>query len=147
MNLKRRIVEQICTKGPVAVVYPEGTWYHSCTPEALERLKDELIRAGSTDRLDLKGLSKDRTPVFPGGVATLMAVFQGLGIKRMWSSDGALREGLLYDMIGRKEHDSVREQAVAALMQRYAVPDGASLPIRGHNRYVMGTCKDALEGP
>jgi exopolyphosphatase/guanosine-5'-triphosphate,3'-diphosphate pyrophosphatase len=39
----------------------------------------------------------------------------------MWASDGALREGLLYDMIGRKEHDSVREQAVTALMQRYAV--------------------------
>ena len=39
----------------------------------------------------------------------------------MWSSDGALREGLLYDMIGRTEHDSVREQAVSALMQRYAV--------------------------
>ena len=103
------------------VVIAQGWSDDGITPEALERLKDELIRAGSTDRLDLKGLSKDRTPVFPGGVATLMAVFQGLGIKRMWSSDGALREGLLYDMIGRTEHDSVREQAVAALMQRYAV--------------------------
>jgi exopolyphosphatase/guanosine-5'-triphosphate,3'-diphosphate pyrophosphatase len=103
------------------VVIAQGWSDDGITPEALERLKDELIRAGSTDKLDLKGLSKDRAPVFPGGVATLMAVFQGLRIKRMWSSDGALREGLLYDMIGRTEHDSVREQAVSALMQRYAV--------------------------
>ena len=103
------------------VVIEQGWSDDGITPEALEKLKDELVRAGSTDKLDLKGLSKDRAPVFPGGVATLTAVFQGLRIKRMWASDGALREGLLYDMIGRKEHDSVREQAVSALMQRYAV--------------------------
>jgi exopolyphosphatase/guanosine-5'-triphosphate,3'-diphosphate pyrophosphatase len=103
------------------VVIAQGWSDDGITPEALEKLKNELIRAGSTDKLDLKGLSKDRAPVYPGGVATLMAVFQGLKIKRMWASDGALREGLLYDMIGRKEHDGVRKQAVTALMERYAV--------------------------
>jgi exopolyphosphatase/guanosine-5'-triphosphate,3'-diphosphate pyrophosphatase len=103
------------------VVIAQGWSDDGITSEALDKLKDALIRAGSTGKLELKGLSKDRAPVFPGGVATLTAVFQGLKIKRMWASDGALREGLLYDMIGRKEHDSVREQAVTALMQRYAV--------------------------
>ena len=103
------------------VVVGQGWSDDGITPEALEHLRTELIKAGSTDVLDLKGLGKDRAPVFPGGVAALIAVFEGLKIERMWASDGALREGLLYDLIGRTEHDSVREQAVNTLTTRYQV--------------------------
>ncbi|MGD8310595.1 MAG: exopolyphosphatase [Chromatiales bacterium] len=87
--------------------------------EALRKLRKALIDAGSVDKLELGGVAEERRPVFPGGVAVLLAVFKALNIDHMMVSDQALREGLLYEMLGRIRHEDVRERTVRALRKRY----------------------------
>ena len=91
------------------------------TPPALARLKQVMIEAGRVERLDLPSLSEERRPVFAGGVAILAATFDALGLARMRVSQSALREGLLYDLLGRIQQEDVRERTVAELVQRYQV--------------------------
>jgi exopolyphosphatase/guanosine-5'-triphosphate,3'-diphosphate pyrophosphatase len=66
-------------------------------------------------------LSRERVPVFAGGFAILNAAFQSLGIEEMKVSEGALREGLLYDRLGRTGHEDVRERTILAMARRYQV--------------------------
>jgi exopolyphosphatase/guanosine-5'-triphosphate,3'-diphosphate pyrophosphatase len=88
---------------------------------ALRKLRKALIEAGHVDKFSLAGLQRERAPVFPGGVAILIAVFDSLGLDRMRVANGALREGLLYDLLGRIHHEDVRERTVEEVMRRYQV--------------------------
>ena len=91
------------------------------TSDALKKLRQEIIAAGHIDKLSLPTLSEDRKPVFAGGVAILCATFESLGIELMRVSSGAVREGLLYDHLGRIHHEDVRERTIEQLLQRYGV--------------------------
>jgi exopolyphosphatase/guanosine-5'-triphosphate,3'-diphosphate pyrophosphatase len=91
------------------------------TLAALDRLRGQLIRAGSLDQLDLPGLRPDRRPVLPGGLAILYAVLDELNIDAMTPATGAMRQGILYDMLGRFHHHDMRDVTVAQFMQRYHV--------------------------
>ena len=89
------------------------------TNAGLSALRDHLVAAGSVDKLQIQGLSERRKPVFAGGVAILSAVFDALEVDRMTVSDGALREGLLYDLIGRVHNEDERDKTIVDLAQRY----------------------------
>jgi len=91
------------------------------TRDGLEALRDLMIRAGEIGRLSLEGLRADRIPVLPGGVAIMSAVFKEFGLERMVFSEGALRLGVLYDLLGRYHHDDLREATVGQFMHRYEV--------------------------
>jgi len=101
------------------IVSAQGWSDEGISAESLRSLRHALIKAGHVDNLKLQGLSDDRRPVFPGGVSILSAAFEGLGIERIRVSESALREGLLYDLIGRIHQEDVRERSVADLAKRY----------------------------
>src|SRR5262245_5164132 len=91
------------------------------TRKGVARLRDAILEFRSIKELRLKGLKEERAAVLPGGVAILSAVFDGFGIQKMATSEGGLREGLLYDLLGRIRREDVREQAIGAMVERYHV--------------------------
>ncbi|HEY4555282.1 MAG TPA: Ppx/GppA phosphatase family protein [Lysobacter sp.] len=91
------------------------------TAEALPVLRDRLLQAGHIDDIELPGLSDERRAVITGGVLILEAAFDALGLKRVQVSKAAMREGVLYDMLGRGGEHDPRDAAVEALVQRYGI--------------------------
>ncbi len=91
------------------------------TLEGLELLCDYMVDAGHVDCLELPGLQADRALVLPGGVAILRGIFERLRIDVMHASPGALREGILHELLGRIKHDDLREVSVRRMCERYAV--------------------------
>lgn len=87
----------------------------------LRKLKELVIDAGKVSALSKFGIRKDRVSIFPAGLAILTAAFEVLGIEQMDFCDGALREGLLYDMVGRNQHEDVRERTINSMQERYRV--------------------------
>jgi exopolyphosphatase/guanosine-5'-triphosphate,3'-diphosphate pyrophosphatase len=103
------------------VVQAAGWSDHGITRDSLRHLRDSLLQAGSVSALQLEGLDEERRPVFAGGFAVLWGVFEALGIELMRVSDEALREGVLYDLMGRLRHDDIRGHTVAAFSSRCGV--------------------------
>jgi exopolyphosphatase/guanosine-5'-triphosphate,3'-diphosphate pyrophosphatase len=91
------------------------------TLAGLEQLKQQMIQQKYTAELSLAGLTDDRRPVIAAGISIMMALFQGLGIEQMEYSDGALREGILYEFASRQEQHDTREQTAKGLADMYHI--------------------------
>jgi exopolyphosphatase/guanosine-5'-triphosphate,3'-diphosphate pyrophosphatase len=91
------------------------------TYKGINVLIDKLQELGHIDKVSFESLSKERKPVFAGGLIVLKAIFEELDIKEMVISDGGLREGLLFDLAGRIHHEDTRDRTVYSLMRRYHV--------------------------
>src|SRR5688572_4089840 len=105
---------------------PEGL-----TREGLDKLRSLLIKHEKADPDRIAGLRPNRAPVLPGGVAIMLAAFDALGLESMKVSDGALRHGVLYDLLGRVQHRDMREATVAQFMRRYHVDAAQAERVRG----------------
>ena len=93
------------------------------TRKGLAKLEKKLLKFEHFDDIRLEGLSAQRRGVIIPGVAITSALFDVLEIEHMRTSKGALREGVIYDLMGRLSHEDVRERTINALMQRYAVDE------------------------
>ncbi|HTP39973.1 MAG TPA: exopolyphosphatase [Steroidobacteraceae bacterium] len=91
------------------------------TAHGLDHLLEEMERRGHVNLLDLEAVTNERKPVFPGGVVILAEIFEALGLEQMRMAEGALRDGLLYDMIGRLTSEDARERTVTSMQSRYHV--------------------------
>ena len=89
--------------------------------ENLATLRERLLDAGHIDAIDLPGLSPERAPIIAGGVAILEAAFRELRIRTLQVSEIAMREGVLWDLIGRSSDRDPRIASTRSLATRYAV--------------------------
>jgi exopolyphosphatase/guanosine-5'-triphosphate,3'-diphosphate pyrophosphatase len=87
----------------------------------LLKLKELLLQAEHYEELDVPGLTEDRKQLLCPGLAILIAAFQMLGFEQMVYVDAALREGVLYEMSDRLQHQDIRSHTVQSLVKRYAV--------------------------
>jgi len=91
------------------------------TADGLKWLRERLAKAGNLARLDLAGLKDDRKPVLAGGVAIMSALFEEFGIDTMTVAQGAMREGILWDLLGRVHNHDMRDVTAAQFVRRYHI--------------------------
>jgi len=92
------------------------------TRKGLSWLRAQLIKAKTIDKLDLIGLKEDRKPVLAGGLCVLIGVFDLLKLDTLIVAKGALRHGLLYDMMAEEDRaEDLRDASITHLMRRFGV--------------------------
>ncbi len=126
------------------IVQEEGWCSTGITLKALYTLRDQIIQAGHVNNIELKKLKEDRRLILPGGVAVLIGIFEALYIEKLEVSDRALREGLLYELIGRIQHRDIRADTVASTRQRWNIDskhaDSVTVTVRKLFKQVRSDC-------
>ncbi|WP_065648700.1 exopolyphosphatase [Pantoea eucrina] len=108
-------------KAACEVLLAMGEKEKRVTPDNLDMLVSEVLKHKSFDSLSLPGLSEERKAVFVPGLAILCGVFDALAIRELRLSDGALREGVLYEMEGRFRHQDIRSRTAQSLANHYVI--------------------------
>ena len=108
-------------RSTLAVAIELGLAETNITLAVIEQLIEKVLEFDSVQHLSMKGLSERRAQVWPGGLSILAEVLGTLRIPEMRVSDGALREGLMYDLLGRLQHEDARVRTVQALGARFQV--------------------------
>ena len=135
------------TVGAVCEVLTAAGWPPNVvTRDGLDWLLDRLIKGQSAERLKLEGIKEDRRAVIGGGVSVLRAVFDLLDIEQMEAAQGALRHGVLYDLVNRDDDltdlrtasvqrlahnfniDSIQSERLSKVAQHLFLMAGTSLP-------------------
>ncbi|GAB3483134.1 exopolyphosphatase [Marinomonas epiphytica] len=108
-------------KAAYNIIKENGWSKKGITLKSLKQIQKMLLNAGHVDKLDLPGLKPERKITFAAGVAILIAVFECFDIKQMDFSVGALREGVLFDIMGRYADTDIRERTVNYILNQYHI--------------------------
>ncbi len=112
------------------ILEKNGLVERGITADGLAKLRSLLIKVDSADALDLAGLRGDRRPVIAGGFAIMSGLFAELGIEQMDVTETAMREGILYDLLGRFHKQDMREVTVDEFMRRYHIDTRQAARVR-----------------
>ncbi len=138
-------VQAIGTSGTIrateAVARELGLSDEGLTRDIVEQLIDKVLEFDAADDLSLTGLSERRAQVWPGGLSILAELLRVLNIDELRVSDGAMREGLLYDLLGRLQHEDARERTVRAMMSRYQVDERQAQRVARTASKLYAQCK------
>lgn len=115
---------------------------HDLTQEAVETLIARVAQFSHVDQVFLPGLPDRRAQVWPGGLAILAELLRELRIKKLQISDGALREGLLYDYLGRLQHEDARERSVRAMARRFNVDVNQAQRVTDTAAMLLAQCRN-----
>ena len=115
------------------------------TGNALDAIREKLLDFDRIEDIRMPGLSSDRRPVIAGGLLILDAAFAALELKRMQVSDYALREGVLYDIVGRGSERDPRDASIQALGKRYGVDRAQAARVENSALKLFDQVADAWE--
>ena len=113
--------------------------------DSIEKLRKRLLKFSHIDKLELEGLSDKRRNVITAGVAITAAIFDGLSIDEMRTSKGALREGVIYDLLGRASHEDVRERSINAMVNRYNADETNATLVASRVTYLASQVQSAWQ--
>lgn len=104
------------------------------TYAGVKEIQKQLLKYKRIENINFPDVKDTRKAVLPAGVAVLLGTMKALNIDTIAYSDGALREGVMYDMLGRFASEDVRDRSVQALITRYSVD-------RSQAKRVVKTCQ------
>lgn len=117
-------------KGLLAVLQDGGMSQKGITMAGMKLLKEKLTTDGEVRFDELPGLKRDRALVLGGGLAIMMATFQELDVQTMLPGEGALRVGVLYDLLGRDSLHDKRDETVRQIMKRHQIDTGQAARVK-----------------
>ncbi|MDC0612685.1 guanosine-5'-triphosphate,3'-diphosphate diphosphatase [Vibrio sp.] len=91
------------------------------TLSKLKRLQQQAMMADHLEELEIVGLTLERALVFPSGLSILIAIFESLSIDAMTLAGGALREGLVYEMVNELRQNDIRARTIKSVQTRYQI--------------------------
>jgi len=103
----------------------------------LQDIKIQLLSYHEFDAIEIEGLSTERLPVFASGLAILIAIFKCFNIKSLNLSSGALREGLLYEMLPNMRLVNIRQRTVSSLIHRFHIDEQHSARVKNQVEYLF----------
>ena len=87
----------------------------------LQRLQKQAMMSAHLEELEIEGLTLERALVFPSGLSILIAIFESFHIEEMTLAGGALREGLVYEMVEGLRQDDIRARTLRSIQRRYQI--------------------------